>query len=140
MLYGLGSSNRIYIIDPVTGIARAVTDTPFTPALDGNKFGFDFNPTVDRIRVVSDKGQNLRLHPDTGQVVATDGGLAYEDGEAPAVVAAAYTNSLADAASTTLGGATCQFYEIHLSTGDYLPLGVLGIFEKVSGVAVMPER
>lgn len=44
------------------------------------------------------------------------------------------------AAIRLAGGNACQFFEIHLSTGDYLPLGVLGIFEQVSGVAVMPER
>ena len=47
----------------------------FTPALSGTAFGFDFNPTVDRIRVVSDTGQNLRLNPDTGAVAAVDGAL-----------------------------------------------------------------
>ena len=26
----------------------------------------DFNPAADRVRVVSNLGQNLRLHPDTG--------------------------------------------------------------------------
>jgi hypothetical protein len=35
-------------------------------------FGFDFNPAADRIRVVSNTGQNLRLHPDTGAVVDGD--------------------------------------------------------------------
>ena len=33
------------------------------------EWGFDFNPTVDRIRVVNDRGANLRLHPDTGAQV-----------------------------------------------------------------------
>ncbi|HLL44139.1 MAG TPA: DUF4394 domain-containing protein, partial [Segetibacter sp.] len=59
-LYGVGSTSRIYVIDPKTGTARAVSGqspnpTPavpasFTPALSGNIVGFDFNPTVDRIR------------------------------------------------------------------------------------------
>ena len=65
-LYLLGSSSRIYVVDPVTGVATAV-GAAFTPALSGTAFGFDFNPTVDRIRVVSDTGQNLRLNPDTGR-------------------------------------------------------------------------
>lgn len=102
-LYGLGSSNRLYVIDTETGMATAVSQQAFTPALDGAEFGFDFNPTVDRIRVVSDRGQNLRLHPDTGMVVATDGALKYEDGAtAMGVVASAYTNSVAGATSTVL--------------------------------------
>ncbi len=103
-LYGLGSSSRVYVIDTETGMATSVAAAPFTPALDGTEFGFDFNPTVDRIRVVSDKGQNLRLHPDTGMVVATDGMLNASGvtGAATGVVASAYTNSVAGATSTTL--------------------------------------
>jgi hypothetical protein len=105
-LYGLGSSSRLYVIDTETGVASAVGSGPFTPALDGTEFGFDFNPTVDRIRVVSDKGQNLRLHPDTGAVAATDLALNYEGDSGPAqgVVASAYTNSVAGATTTLLYG------------------------------------
>ena len=47
------------MVDPARGAAIAV-GAPFTPGTDGTAFGFDFNPTVDRIRVVSDTGQNLR--------------------------------------------------------------------------------
>lgn len=102
-LYGLGSTSRVYRIDTETGMATAVSTQPFTPALDGTEFGFDFNPTVDRIRVTSDRGQNLRLHPDTGMVVATDGALKYEDGAtATGIVASAYTNSFAGATTTVL--------------------------------------
>ena len=38
-------------------------------ALKGSAFGVDFNPAADRVRVVSNLGQNLRLHPDTGAQV-----------------------------------------------------------------------
>ena len=100
-LYGLGSSSRVYVIDTETGTASAVGTGPFTPALDGTEFGFDFNPTVDRIRVTGNKGQNLRLHPDTGMVAATDTALNYE-GPAEGIVASAYTNSVVGATTTTL--------------------------------------
>ncbi len=103
-LYGLGSTSRVYVIDTATGMATAVGGAPFTPALDGTEFGFDFNPTVDRIRVVSNSGQNLRLHPDTGAVAATDIRLNYEDGQRTMIVASAYTNSVAGATTTTLYG------------------------------------
>ena len=95
----LGSTSRVYQINPVTGALVTIDDnSPFTPALLGNSFGFDVNPTVDRLRVVSDLEQNLRLHPDTGEVVAVDGSLAYAPGDAgaganPAVASVAYTNS-----------------------------------------------
>jgi hypothetical protein len=96
LLYGLGSSSQLYIIDTRTGAATRVGGPLGTP-LSGTEFGFDFNPTVDRIRVVSDSGQNLRLHPETGAIAAVDTPLAYAAGDAnagrvPRVVGAAYTN------------------------------------------------
>ena len=101
-LYGLGSYSRLYVIDPATGFATQVGEGTLTTILDGSRFGFSFNPTVDRIRVTSDTGQNLRLHPDTGAVAAVDGRLNYADSKKPAVVASAYTNSVAGATTTML--------------------------------------
>jgi hypothetical protein len=108
-LYALGKTSRIYVINPRTGAARQVGTTPFIPALAGSNFGFDFNPTVDRIRVVSDAEQNLRLNPDTGAVAGVDTNLAYAAGDPgagsnPDVQAIAYTNSFAGATATTLYG------------------------------------
>jgi hypothetical protein len=61
---------------------------------------------VDRIRVVSDVDQNLRLNPDTGAVIV-DTPLAYKSGDPnfgknANVVHAAYTNSFKGATTTTL--------------------------------------
>ena len=114
-LYALGSTGRLYTIDPSSGMASQVGSGTFALALGGNNFGFDFNPAADRIRVVSDSGQNLRLHPDSGAVVDADakmdgiqpdGQLTYaaadkHAGSKPIIVAAAYTNSVAGAKATT---------------------------------------
>lgn len=107
-LYALGSSSRLYVLDAITGATRRVGNGPFAPALRGTTFGFDFNPTVDRIRVVSNARQNLRLNPDTGNAQA-DGDLAYRPGDpgagtTPVVDTAAYTNSAPGATSTKLFG------------------------------------
>jgi hypothetical protein len=48
--------------------------TVFSPYSWANA-SLDFNPTVDRIRLVTASGQNLRLHPELGTVVATDGSI-----------------------------------------------------------------
>jgi hypothetical protein len=106
-LYGLGSTSRLYVIDPRSGKATPIGAGPFTPALDGESFGVDFNPTVDRLRVVSDRGQNLRLHPDTGAVAGVDTALAFaagdrNEGRKPQAVGAGYTNNAAGATSTSL--------------------------------------
>jgi hypothetical protein len=97
-LVGIGTGSVIYNIDPVTGVATAAGPA-FTPALAGTSFGVDFNPTVDRIRVVSDTGQNLRLNPITGGVAGVDTPL---NPGSPNVRAAAYTNSVPGSTSTTL--------------------------------------
>jgi hypothetical protein len=99
-LYGVGSSSRLYIINPVTGASVALGTGPFSPALIGNAVGLDFNPTVDRIRLITNTGQNLRLHPETGAVAATDGNI---NGVVGAVImGGAYTNNKSGAATTTL--------------------------------------
>lgn len=107
-LYALGSFSRLYRLNVNTGMATIV-GSPFATPLSGSSFGFDFNPTVDRIRIVSDAGQNLRAHPDTGAVVAVDGNLQFVGGDpnfgaTPNVVHAAYTNNFAGAMTTTLYG------------------------------------
>lgn len=126
-LFALGSSNRLYTLNLITGSATQVGSAgAFT--LTGTSFGFDFNPTVDRIRVVSNTGQNLRLNPNDGTLTATDGAL---NPGTPSIVAAAYTNSFPGAATTAL-------YDIDAAAGQLLqqtnpnggvlsPVGSLGI-------------
>lgn len=101
-LYGLGSSSRVYVVDQESGKARALSTDPFAPALTGDVAGFDFNPTVDLIRVVTNTGQNLRLNPNTGllQTGGQDGNI--NGGTSPSISAVAYTNSRGIASSTTL--------------------------------------
>ncbi len=105
VLYGLGSSGRLYTLDARTGQATALGQ-PIAVKPEGSQFGFDFNPTVDRIRLVSDAGQNLRLHPDTGALVQQDAAPAYAPGDpsagrAPRLMAAAYTYNKANDKLTT---------------------------------------
>ena len=70
-LFALGASGQLYRIDTKTGAASAI-GTPVGLPVGATEWGFDFNPVVDRIRVVSDSGFNMRLHPDTGAVVDAD--------------------------------------------------------------------
>jgi hypothetical protein len=107
LLYGLGSTSRVYTINTTTGFATAVSAAPFSPALTGTAFGFDFNPVPDRLRVVSTDTSNFRLNPSTGALAGTDTPLAYAAGDSgtgftPRVVGSAYTNNFDGAALTTL--------------------------------------
>lgn len=105
-LYGLGSTSRLYAINPTTGTATQVGSAgAFT--LSGTAFGFDFNPTLDQIRVVSNTGQNLRLNPNNGTLTSTDTALLFaaadpNTGTTPRAVGLAYSNNTAGALSTTL--------------------------------------
>jgi Domain of unknown function (DUF4394) len=95
VLYALSASGRLYTIDTATGKLQPVAAAP-AAALQGGTVGVNFNPVADRIRVVTDTGQNLRLHPDTGALAATDPAVAYaagdaRHGQAPRLAAAAYT-------------------------------------------------
>ena len=106
-LVGLSSSSRLYTIDSTTGTATAIGTSAFTPAVSGGFVGFDFNPTVDRIRLTSDARQNLRVHPDTSATAAVDGTLTYAptdagNGTVPQVTGSAYTNSVRGATTTQL--------------------------------------
>jgi hypothetical protein len=109
--YDVGSTTnnaRLYVIDPTTGVATPVGTAAITLALgtNPNRIGFDFNPTVDRIRVEGGSGgTNYRLNPTTGGIAATDGTLNYaapNTALTPSVLSVAYTNSYIGSTSTTL--------------------------------------
>jgi hypothetical protein len=134
LLYGLGSSSRLYQINTTTAVATQVgTAGQFT--LTGTSFGFDFNPVADRIRVVSNTGQNLRLNPDDGTVASFDPAVAYALGDqnfgaTPSVVGLAYTNDFAGATSTTLYGIDSNLDVLvtqNPTTGVLTTVGPLGV-------------
>lgn len=106
VLFALSDKGQLYNIDTSTGKVTAIG--PVLPAntLKTGQFGFDFNPVADRIRVVNEHGQNLRLHPETAALASVDPELKYADSDAnfgkkPAVVAAAYTYNQQDSTLTT---------------------------------------
>lgn len=103
VLYGY-DGRVLYTVDINTGIATQVMGVG-TPAVNGD-VGFDFNPMVDRIRLVGGDNLNYRLNPNGGGVT-TDPGYFFQTGDAnsgpAAITAVAYTNSTAGTvASTTL--------------------------------------
>lgn len=103
-VYGLSSENVIYTIDPDSGQTTKVSriSEPFEV---GAISGFDFNPVVDRLRIVGDNDQNYAVNVDTGEV-SRGGDVAFPDGAKgsfnPNITAAAYTNSVGAPTLTTL--------------------------------------
>ena len=141
-LYGLGSSSRLYVINPATGIARMIGAGSFTTPLSGNIAAFDFNPTVDRIRVVTSSGQNLRLNPETGAVAAVDGSV---NGAAGAVIAAiAYTNNSAGQTTTTLYDIDTANNNLYIQTppnaGTLSLVGALDLNVGSGGFDISPDN
>lgn len=114
LAYALSSHGQLYTLDLADARLKPL-GAPLALALQGRQFGLDFNPAADRLRVVSDQGQNLRLHPDSGALVDGDAaqpGLQGDPalhfaagdahaGRAPRVVAAAYTYHPRDGQLTT---------------------------------------
>ena len=120
-LYGLGFSSaanslQLYGISGRTGTATPIgtsftlsdaTGTLITIAAATN-FGLDFNPVVDRLRVVTDSGLNFRVNPNNGLPNDTDNSVAGNqpdskiNGGTTVVDAVAYTNNAPNATFTTL--------------------------------------
>src|SRR5687768_3757896 len=132
-LYGVSNLNYIYMINlnlepgAAYAIVTQISQTPFSPGIEGECVGFDFNPMTDRISLVTDKGQNLRIHPVTGQVAGTDIIL---NGPAAAVNSVAYSNNYVGAFGSTLydidilGG---KMFRQNPTTGSLTLIGSTGL-------------
>ena len=128
VIYGLGDGGGVYALDLAEG--RPILKSRLNTALDGRFFGMDFNPTVDRLRVVSDRGQNLRINVDTG-ATTVDAFVRNGTTRTSGVAAVAYTNNDNDPSTATV------LYDLdtvadQLATqnppndGTLLPVGLLG--------------
>ena len=114
-LYAISTSTtdlaaaQLYTVNLLTA---ALTPVGAGLTLTGNtsfRVEMDFNPVVDRIRIVTGgtTANNFRANPNTGALVLADTSLAYDAGDVGvgqsfSIVAAAYTNNVAGATSTTL--------------------------------------
>ncbi|MFA9187060.1 DUF4394 domain-containing protein [Flavobacterium sp. FBOR7N2.3] len=142
-LYALGTSSRLYFINEESGLATALGGAVFTPALSGTTANIDFNPTVDRVRLVTTTGQNLRLHPELGTVAATDGSI--NGGTNPSIGAVAYTNSVAGATATQLYDIDFTQDKLYVqnppNNGTLEEVGNLTIdFEGIGGFDISPDN
>lgn len=122
LLHAVSSLNRIYVINTSTGLAT-LASTLNTSLSSGALFGADFNPTVDRLRVVDNTGSNLRINVGTG-ATTVDTALS-----GTGIVAAGYTNSYAGATTTTLYDldATTLYTQLPPNAGTLNAVGALGV-------------
>lgn len=125
-LYGLGYNDdagtvRLYSISSNTAVATPIGAVGSFVAADGTTavrigadddtvFGMDFNPTVDRVRVVNSIGQNFRMNPNNGALVDSDTTIAGTqmdgaiNGPTTSLNETAYTNSAPSVTVTTQYG------------------------------------
>jgi Domain of unknown function (DUF4394) len=132
-LYGLGDGGGIYTIDANTAVATLFTQ--LTIALDGTSFGVDFNPAANALRIISDKGQNLR-HPfapgATQFITQMDLSLNNAGATALGVTGAAYTNNDLDTnTGTTLYDIDTTLDQVSIQSppnnGSLVPTGLLTV-------------
>ncbi|MEU7011458.1 DUF4394 domain-containing protein [Streptomyces sp. NPDC046332] len=135
-LYGVGDKGGIYTLNTTNAKAKKVSQ--LTVALAGSTFGVDFNPAANRLRVISNTGQNLRHNIDDPAAPLTttvDGTLTnptMPPSTAMGVTGAAYTNNDLNAATaTTLFDLDTAADRISLQSpanaGPLAPTGNLGV-------------
>jgi hypothetical protein len=116
-LHAVGSTSRLYMINPAAGLAAQIGPAPLSPALDGAAFGVAFSVSprsgdARTIRILSDAEQNLRVHALTG-VAANDPSLS----PAGSVVAAAYVKTF------VTEGPTATLYGIDSASDQLVIVG-----------------
>jgi hypothetical protein len=134
-LYGVGDGGGVYVLSARNAKASKVSQLGV--ALQGASFGVDFNPAANRLRVISDTGQNLRHNIDDGATAGTtlvDGVLTYPPATAAAtgVTGAAYTNNDLDPnTATTLYDLDTDLDQVAIQSpanaGSLAPTGKLGV-------------
>ena len=142
-LYGVSRTGGIYVLTPTGAIATKVSQ--LTVLLDGTSFGVDFNPAADRLRIVSDTGQNLRHNVNAGGVTLVDDPLDYPPAtpvnavgpNATGVTGSAYTNNDLDATTgTTLYALDSNLDQIDIQSppndGTLAATGKLGVDAAIS--------
>lgn len=133
-LYAVGLLGNLYTLDPNTGNAtflrKLISDSndtadgnaPFTKIIgNADLITVNFNPAADRLRVITDTGQNLRINVDTGATF-TDGAISASTAN-PVVVAAAYTNAFAGTATTKLYSIDQTLDRVYLQNANAGTLG-----------------
>lgn len=108
-LYGYQDlTDSLYTVNINTGALSLVASGTGASATNTQQLGIDFNPTVDRVRVVTDSGQNLVYDPNTSNPPTVNVPLFYAPGDVgnntlggPLIIDNAYSNNIANAGLPT---------------------------------------
>ncbi len=104
-LYGyLDSTDSFYTVDLTTATLTLASVGPAAAPSNTFHVGLDFNPQIDRLRLITDSSQNIVFNPNSGTAASfTD--LAYAVGDqnenaSPAIIENAYDRNVAGTAAT----------------------------------------
>jgi Domain of unknown function (DUF4394)/PEP-CTERM motif len=130
IIYGVSQTGRVYSLT-TSGIASLITTLSTIPT--GTSFGIDFNPVPDRLRIISETGQNLRANL-AGGATAVDTMISRSGGGAISLQGTAYTNSVPGGpapATTVIYGIDSVTDALMTSAapngGVYSTVGALGV-------------
>lgn len=136
VLYGYNDNlDTLYTVDTNTGALSVVANSTGT-AGETNAFGtgLDFNPFIDRVRVVNDASENRVYNPNSNAAATAATNLFYAPGDSragvtPNVVDNAYNNNLAGRSGTQFGIDYVQgtLVTIANNNGDLNTVGSLGL-------------
>ncbi|MFF5002547.1 DUF4394 domain-containing protein [Streptomyces phaeochromogenes] len=132
LLYLVGNKGGIYTVQIPPAVPNPLVTkvSQLSVPLQGTNFGVDFNPAADRLRIISDTGQNL-AHNLANSSTATNTPLTTDGATTHGVTGAAYTNNdLNSATATTLFDINTTSDQVVIqpppANGLLVPTGSLG--------------
>jgi hypothetical protein len=120
---------RSYTLDPATATATFVASIPGTvPGAGDLPTGADFNPVVDRLRVVNAGNENFRINPNNGALAGDDVNLTYTAPATGPVTAVAYDRNVAPGPPGTIAppGTLTTLYGIDVGADRLVTIGGVG--------------
>ena len=120
---------RSYIVDPATAAATFVGSIPGTvPGAADTPTGADFNPVVDRLRVVNANNENFRINPNNAALSGDDVNLTYSTPATGPITAVAYDRNIAPGPPGTPAppGSLTTLYGIDVGADRLVSIGGVG--------------
>jgi hypothetical protein len=120
---------RSYTLDPLTANATFVGSIPSTvPGAGEFATGADFNPVVDRLRVVNEVNENFRINPNNGSLAGDDVNLTYSAPATGPVTAVACDRNVAPGPPGTIAppGTLTTLYGIDVGADRLVTIGGVG--------------
>ena len=131
-LYGISDQDRIYRIDPSNGSVKPVSEKSFIPGVDAAVVGFDFDSKEDRIVVMAEDGQALKINPDNGQTEDIDAAVIPSQTGTNSVAHSGSSTTMAEPTLYTVDGSSGKVYRVD-SGGNPILVGPTGL--KMAGDA-----